>query len=293
MANTNFTISSGTYNTEQELGLELDYFLTESISGWSKVKEIANSPTDLNIAYFSDGSSIGFFDRLYVRIQAITDVLSFNVLSFFDDVTDTDFDKIGGTSNQTEVLASTSSGTYWFIGNTDAVHVVVNSSLGPLHGGFGFWETYYPRLEDPKPFYVFGQTAQSQTFESALRLESYGPRSWGKSMSVTASGVGRAYSAAHPTAISQGALNPRSGEPKFIEPIFYTVDSFPSYEIRGEVPGLYMCGGAPYIHGNIVTVTGTPGTVVGDYFIHKHTDIISWAIGPLVLTVTGTNPLLF
>lgn len=292
MVSTDFTLVSGTYGSEQDLLLELSYFMTQLIDGWTEIKIVDDAyATNVNIAFFSDGSQVGIYDRFYVRAQGISDSLRFNVLSGFDASTDTDHDAIGGTGNETELLTGTSSGTYWFIGNADAIHVVVDSvGDGTLHGGFGHWLTYYSRPEDPKPFYVFGQTAQSQTFAGALRLESYGPRSWGNSMSATDSGSGAAYEAPHPVEIANGSPNPRSGQPKLIEPVFYTDVTFPSYEIRGEVPGLYMCGGEPYNHGNVVTVTGTPGTTTGDYYIHKHTNDLTWAVGPITTTTSGSTP---
>lgn len=286
MVDTSFTLVSGTYADEQALLTELDFFLTQTIQGWTQVKVVADTASDKNIAYYTDGSNPGFYDRMWMRIRATGDELRFNGMSLFDPVTDTDSDFFGGSSQAYMIKTGTSSGTYWFMANKDAVHVVVDHlDNNYRHGGFGHWNSYYNRFEDPKPFYLFGQTAQSQTFQSAFRLGSYGPHSWGTSYDTVGSGNGRAYEAAHPSDVAYGTPNPWTGEPKLLEPVFYCDGTFKYYEVRGEIPGLYMCGGAGYDFGNLVTISGTPGTVPGTYFWYKHTDDTCWAIGPV--TVSG------
>lgn len=279
---TTFTLTSGVYADEQALLAALDGFLVDDIGRWVRLKVVTDSPTDKNIAYYADGTHPALYERFYLRMRATSDNLRVYGMSYFDTATNTDYDAFGGTSNETELPTGTSSGTYWFLGNYDNVHVVIRDVAGnTYHGGFGCWRTYYNRLEDPKPFYVFGQTASGQTFQSADRLESYGPQSWGTSFSVAVSGTARAYRAQHPTEVAYGTPNPRSGYPRLMEPVFYTAAVFPSSEVRGEVPGLYLCGGSPYTHGNLVTISGGEQNPRGVYFIHKHADDIAWALGPV------------
>ena len=288
MAFSQFTIASGIYDDEQDLLSWIDFFIVNELKGWKRIKTITNTPTDVNRAYYGDGEAVGAYDRMYLRLQATSNVLRMYVMSDFIEASNTDVFPFGGLSNETELPTGTSSGIFWFIGNKDAVHIVLDHlpTGQTYHAGFGLWESYYTIPEDPKPFYVFGQTAQSQTFESAARLESYGPGSWGTSLDENTKGTARTYFAAHPTQIQRGSPNPRCGEPKLIEPVFYTSSVFGSHEVRGEVPGLYMCGGSPFDHGNIISLSGTLDVDVGEYFIHKHTDAISWAIGPIVSTTT-------
>jgi len=285
MVDTNFTLVSGTYADEQDLLGELDFFLTQTIQGWTQVKVVTDTASDKNIAYYSDGSEPGFYDRFWLRIRATSNELRFNGASLFNPDTDTDSDVFGGGDNETELPTGTSGGEYWFMANKDAVHIVVDRlDSSSRHGGFGLWDSYFDELEDPKPFYVFGQTAQSQKFTS-FRLISYGPHSWGTSYSTLGSGVERAYEAPHPADIALGTPNPRSGEPKIVEPVFYADGTFRYYEVRGEVPGLYMCGGTGFDFSDLVTIESTLGTTSGTYFWYKHTDDVCWAIGPV--TVSG------
>lgn len=287
MVDTNFTLVSGTYVDEQGLLGELDFFLTQTIQGWTQVEVIADTASDKNIAYYTDGSDPGFYDRFWLRIQGISNELRFNGLSLFNADTDTDSDVFGGTESETELRVGTSSGIYWFVANKDAVHIVVDHLDGNTrHGGFGLMLTYYDVLEDPKPFYVFGQTAQSQTFNT-IRMRAYGSGAWGKTYSTSLSGIARDHEAPHPVLISKGTPNPRSGEPKLVEPVFFANATFGAYEVHGEIPGLYMCGGTGFDHGDITLISGTLGTVSGTYFIHKHTNDISWAIGPVTVSGEG------
>lgn len=288
MIDVNFTLVSGTYVDEQDLLGELDYFLTMTIHGWTKVKTITDTPTDRNIAYYTDGSITGIYDRMWVRARAVSNQLQFTVMSEFVSSTDTDIDPFGGTQSSTELPVGTTSGTYWFMANKDAVHIVVDRDDGATrHGGFGHFVTYYNRFEDPKPFYVFGQTAASQTFVSATRLRAYAPHSWGTSFDVLGSGTALGYLARHTSLLANGTPNPRSGEPKIIEPVFYTDSTFMFNEVRGEVPGLFMGGGTGYDHGNLVSIFNTPGTVSGTYFCHKHTDSLTWFVGPVTVSGEG------
>jgi len=286
MVDTQFTLSSGIYTDEQHLLAELDFFLTQTVTGWSQAKVLSDTVTDKNIVYYTDGSDVSFYDRFWVRIQAINDELWFTGMSSFDTTSDTEYDPFGGNSNSYMLKAGTASGTYWFMANKDAVHIVVDHLDGNYrHGGFGHWLSYFNRFEDPKPFYVFGQTLQGQTFSSASwRLVSYGPRSWGTSYSATSSGVERVYESLHPTDVQYGTPNPRSGEPKLLEPVFYTDSSFPYFEVRGEVPGLYLCGGYGHSFSELVTISGTLGTTSGTYFWYKDTDSVCWAIGPVTIS---------
>ncbi len=286
MVDTNFTLVSGTYTTEQHLLSELDFFMVNTIGGWSREKVVTDTATDKNIAYYNDGTISGtdVYDRLWVRIRATGDELRFNGMSYFNPTTDADSDTIG-VDNLTE-LSVISSGTYWFAANTDAVHVLVERASDglPLHGGFGYLNTYLTPEEDPKPVYVFGQYALNMTFASDLRLYAYGPHSWGSSYNTTQSGIERGYAATHPTQIKYGTPNPRSGYPKLVEPVFLTT-TFGVSEVRGEVPGVYMCGGAGLTPGGLIEINNMYPTVSGMYLIHKHSDDIAWAIGPV--TVSG------
>lgn len=284
MVDYNFTLVSGVYQDEQDLLFELDLFLTQTIQGWTQVKVVTDTASDKDIAYYSDGSAPGVYDRLWIRLRATGDELRPLASSNFLTATDTSSDPLGDAGDFTEMTTGTSSGIYWFAANKDAVHVVVDHLDGNTrHGGFGLWSTCYTALEDPKPFYVFGQTAQNQTFASALRLQSYGPHSWGLTIDTTNSGTVRPYEASHPIEIANGTTNPRTGELKLVEPVFYTDSNFLYHEVRGEVPGLYMCGGENLTHGQLIEINDTLGTISGTYFIHRHTDALSWAIGPVIV----------
>jgi len=291
MIDTEFTLVSGTYTTEQDLLSQLDFFMVNTVGGWTRVKTVADTATDKNIAYYTDGTTSGtVYDRFWIRIRATGDELRFNGMSYFDSTTDTDFDQFGGNEDAHLLPLTAVSGTYWFAANKDAVHVLVerSSDLLPLHGGFGHFITYYDAADDPKPFYVFGQTAINQTFTDATyRLEGFGPHSWGSFYDATYSGTERKYQAAHPTNIQYGTPNPRSGYPKLIEPVFYTEQTFGAHEARGEVPGLYMCGGLGLTPGGVIEVKNMPPTVSGSYLIHKHSDSYTWAIGPVTVSGEG------
>jgi hypothetical protein len=287
MVDTTFTLVSGTYSDEQDLLRELDFFMTQTVGGWVQATVITDTATDLQIAYYTDGSVVGFYDRCWVLLRGTADEFRLYGVSDWDGVSTTD--GFGGNSDNIEVPVGAGGGTYWFMVNYDAVHVVIerDSDSNTYHCGCGHFVSYYSRQEDPKPFYVFGQTEVEQTFESAVRMQGYGPQSFGTSFSVLASGLSYGYEAAHPVLIAKGTPNPRSGEPKLIEPVFYTDDTSLYREVRGEVPGLYMCGGAGYNHGSFMTITGTLGTTAGNYFVHKHTDAVAWAIGPTTVSGEG------
>lgn len=286
MVDTNFTLVSGTYTDEQHLLSELDFFMVDTIGGWTRVKTITDTATDKNIAYYTDGSVSGtVYDRFWIRLRAINNALGFYGLSNFDADTDTDYDAFGGVSNSTELVTGTNSGTYWFAVNKDAVHIVLDHTSAGYHGGFGHFISYYTPEQDPKPAYVFGQVSAPEYFTNGLRLMAYGPHSWGISYDASLSGTSRLYEANHPTTIQYGTPNPRTGEPKLIEPVFFTDATFGAYEVRGEVPGLYMCGGLDLSVGGVINISQDPATVSGSYLIQRDSDIYAWAIGPV--TVSG------
>lgn len=287
MVDTNFTLVSGTYVDEQELLSELDFFMINTIGGWERVKVVADISTDKNIAYYTDGSEPGTYDRFWLRIRATADNLRFNGLSNFDATTDTDSDQFGGTSGNTELEGLTGSGIYWFAANKDAVHIVVEraSDNVSLHGGFGHFLTCYTPVEDPKPFYVFGQPTSSYDF-SNTRLKAYQARSWGTSYQTTYSGLSVFFTADHPAEVSYGTPNPRQGSPKLIEPVFVNYSDATALEVRGQVPGLYMCGGLGLSPGGLVSIKNMPPTISGSYLIHKASDTVAWALGPV--TVSGS-----
>jgi hypothetical protein len=288
MIDKNFTLVSGTYADEQGLLSELDFFMVNTVGGWVREKVVTDIATDKNIAYYNDGTISGtdVYDRFWLRIRATEDELRFTGLSYFNSATDADSDNVHA-DNLTE-LSVVSSGIYWFAANTDAVHVLIERADGlPLHGGFGYFNTYFTPEEDPKPFYVFGQYALNMTFASDLRLYAYGPHSWGSSYSTTQSGIERGYGASHPTQVTYGTPNPRSGYPKLIEPVFVTEDIFGTNEARGEVPGLYMCGGTGLTPGALIEIKYMAPTTSGMYLIHKHSDANAWAIGPVTVSGEG------
>ena len=285
MVDTNFTLVSGTYADEQALLGELDLFIVNTIGSWTREKVITDVATDKNIVYYTDGSETGVYDRLWVRIQATGDDLRFNTMSRFDSGTDTDYDAFGGSEASFDIEVSSTSGIYWFAANEDSVHVLVNTGTETRHGGFGHLLTCHTPTIDPKPFYVFGQTTASQLFSDADRTAMYGPHSWGTSYNATLSGTYRYYEANHPPEIAHGTPNPRSGEPKLVEPLFFTDSVFGSYEVRGEMPGLFMCGGVGITTGSIININVDPTTVSGSYLVHKYSDTYAWAIGPV--TVSG------
>jgi hypothetical protein len=288
MVDTNFTLVSGTYTDVQHLLTELDFFLVNTVGGWVQEKVITDTGTDKNIAYYTDGSTSGtVYDRLWMRARAYNGYLQFNGLSYFDATTDTDYDQFGGQTDSFFIRTS-ATGTYWFAANKDAVHVVVDRSDGsPNHAGCGHFISYHQPHEDPKPVYIFGQVETHHTFASHVRLAAFGPHSWGTSYTTTLSGTSRWYEASHPTAIQYGTPNPRTGYPKLVEPVFFVDDTFGAYEVRGEVPGLYMCGGEGLTHGSLVEIKNMPPTVSGTYLIHKYLDSTSWAIGPVTVSGEG------
>lgn len=281
---TSFTLVSGTHTTEQDLLTQLDFFLVNTVGGWVNHKVVTDVATDKNIVYYTDGSTPAEHDRLWVRVRANSNYLSFNGLSNFDTDTDTDFDQFGGTANENELTVS-ASGTYWFMANHDAVHILVDraSDGESFHGGFGRLSSYYTTSEDPKPLYIFGQTSASSF--STSRLAAYAPRSWGDKYNTTHSGSSSEYLANHPAGITYGTPNPRSGYPKLVEPIFYSNELVGQKEVRGEVPGLYMCGGEGLTAGSVIDIDVMPPTVSGRYLIHKKTATLVWALGPT--TVSG------
>lgn len=284
MVSTAFTIASGIFIDEQDLLGHLDTFMTSTIGGWTQVKVITDTAGDKNIAYTGIGSSPGTYDTNHVRLRATSNNLEFHVLSLFDPATDTDSDDVNDASGEGQIPITTS-GTYWFIGNEDTVHISIEyiGAGTTYHGGFGTWITYYSEEEDPKPYFLFGHSASSATFADTDRCRSYGPFSWGssgESAGTTYSGTSRNYRSEHNTQLNVAAPQPRTGEPYLFEPIFYHSSNFEFAEVRGEIPGLFIVGGSSYGHGNIITVSGI-GSINGDYYIHKYDDNTCWAIGKI------------
>ncbi len=283
MVYSTFVIASGIYTSEQNLASQLDSFLQTTTSGWHRVEVITNTGTDYDVAFYGDGSYPQEYDRSYIRIRGTGDELRFSVAAGYNETSNVFIDEI--TSNDTELPTGTTSGTYYFVGNSDAVFVSISgSSLGTKHfGGFGRWKTYYSYQDDPKPFYVFGHQTAANTFTSS-RLLSYGVGSFGKSYETsypkaTVSGSSKTYNSAHSTDLNNAAPNPRTNQPYMFEPVFYC-STAGSREVRGEVPGLYIIGGSPYNHGSVITVSGT-GSIGGKYLIHKFSNATAWAIGKI------------
>jgi hypothetical protein len=271
MVNNLFTLVSGTYATEQDLLGELDTFLT-AVPGWQQIDVPVDTGIDKEVTYYTDGSE-AIYDRSFFIFRARNNRLELSIAS-------NTVSGIGSSDVVTAPFIATgvSSGNYWFVANEDVAHILIKTTAGQsLHGGVGRFNTYYTSQHDHKPVYAFGQSFSTQTF-SANRLVAYGPRSWG-SHTLT-SGTGYFYGAAHPTELVNGVYNPRDGQPKPIEPVFYTTNVYPYYEVRGEVPGLYISGGQPYDYGNIVTVTGTFGFPEGKYFVNKGSNAVTWFVGP-------------
>lgn len=243
MVDTNFTLVSGTYSTEVDLFSELDFFMVNTIGGWTRVKDITSGSTH-SIVYYTDGSVSGTVtDRFWLKVERTVNFLTFYGMSNFNTTTDAASDQFGGTGTAIDFTYSGSaslSGTYWFAGNQDAMHVLVELSdlvgLGHLgaraqrYGGFGTFISYYTPQQDPKPFYVFGDNT---SFSTSNRLFAYSPHSWGVSQIPTYSGGSLYYSADHPVQINYGNPNPRSGQAKLVEPVFYTNTTFGKTEVRG------------------------------------------------------------
>lgn len=281
---TSFTLASGTYTDEQDLLSSLDTFITSSITGWSQLKVITDIASDKHIAYSSVGD--GTRDRNDVSVRATGDYLEFHCYSWFDTSSDTGYDDLYGT--QTRIPTSTSSGTYWFFGNRDSVYVSVEhpSTFNPHLGGFGQFISYYLPEEDPKPYFVFGQVSASTLFsDTSERVRSWHPRAFGSGYNplsplTTDSGVAVNCHSSHYDEIKYGVSQVRTGQPYFFEPIFTSIETDASVDMRGEIPGLKLIGIAPYSHGNVITVSGI-NLINGDYFIQGHTNAstVGWCLG--------------
>jgi hypothetical protein len=279
---TSFTIASGTYTDEQDLLASLDTFITGTISGWSQVKVITDTASDKHIAYSAVGD--GSRDRNDVSVRATGDYLEFHCYSWFDVDTDTGHDDLYGT--ETRIPTSTTSGTYWFLGNRDAIYVSVEHSAtsDPHLGGFGQFISYYSAEEDPKPYYVFGQVAASTLFNNASeRVRSWHPSAFGAGYNPlsplpTYSGAAMNCRSAHYDEIQYGVSQSRTDQPYFFEPIFTGVET--GIDMKGEIPGLKLIGLSPYSHGNIITVLGI-NLINGDYFVQSHTNAspVGWCVG--------------
>jgi hypothetical protein len=281
--NKNFTLTSGTATSEQDLLSRLETFIVTSLGEWVLVATPVNTGTDLRKIFYSDGSG----PRFYIHLRATADSLRWAAMTDYRVSGDVQYNSVGSvtdTSLNSLIDTGSSSMTYWFMGNEDFIHVVVSGVSEELHGGFGLWDSYYDPVFDPYPFLVFGQTDESHTFATTDRLRSYGVGAWVTPVNTTLSGTSVAYRAAHNTRLASASPNSRSNSPKFFEPVFYNNATANREEVRGEVPGLYLVGGVPYSLGNVVTVTGTAGQE-GDYFIFKLTDNNTWAVGPIILRV--------
>lgn len=283
MVYSTFVMTSGVYTDEQDLASKLDTFMITTISGWNQIEIITNTATDRDTAYYGIGSTPGEYDRSYVRVRGTGDELRFSVASNYNASTNTFSDLV--TSADTELPAGTTSGNYWFIGNADSVYVTImhpGPGFSKHFGGFGTWLTYYDKEYDPKPHYAFGHQTSSETFESD-RCKSYSPGSWGKSAEKspsTSSGTSQIYLAEHSADIEEASPQVRTNQPYLFEAVFYHATNLDTSEVRGEMPGLYMIGGQPYTHGNVVTISGI-GTISGKYFIHKQSNSACWAIGKI------------
>lgn len=284
MTVTSFTLVSGTYSSAADLAEQLEFFMVNTIGGWERVKLLEDTGSAYTTVCATEGLVPNFYDKLNVKIEGSSTNILFTAMSDFNSDSETEYDSFGGNISNGG-LSVGASGDYWIAANIESVHLVVDPGLVNFHGGFGHWVTYYNRLEDPKPFFTFGQASIDDTFQGS-RVLSYAPKSWGKSMSTTNSGSALVYEALHPTILNKGTPNARSGSPKLIEPVFFTDSTYGQQEVRGEMPGVYLCGGSIFDAGNIVTITGTLGLAQGDYYIHKHNDNHTWAIGPV--TISGS-----
>ena len=275
-----FTLSSGVYTDEQDLVSKLDTFMTTTLS-WNKLKDITDTVSDKNVAFYNDGD--GEYNRNFVSVRGTSNYVEFHSYSLFNEDTDVGSDDLYNTN--TRIPTSTSSGVYWFLGNRDCIHVSVEHipSADSYMGGFGYWRTYASSEEDPKPVYVYGQTSTSQLFsDSSERVRSYAPKSWGTSVDKnnTLSGTVGNYASNHNTAIVNAASQSRTGQPYIFESVFFTYDNVPYFESRGEIPGIHLIGDSSYTNGQIITISGI-NLINGNYFIQKHSSAnnVHWAIG--------------
>jgi len=282
-----FTIASGTAADEQDLLQDLGNFLTNSLGTWNLVATPVDTPTDLRQVYSSTGSAPGLYPIFYIHLRATSDQLRYAAMTDYKVAGDIQYNSVGSvtdTSQNSYVDTGNSSIAYWFVGNEDFVHVVVSGTSEECHGGFGLWNSYFQISHDPIPFLVFGQNSETQTFSNTDRLRSYRIGAWVTPVDTTLSGSSGFYRAAHNSRLSNASPNVRSGAPKLFELPFYTNEVARLEEVRGEVPGLYYVGGAPYSLGHVTTITGTIGQV-GDYFIYKLTDDNTWALGPIITII--------
>lgn len=285
---TDFTIASGIYLDEQDLLADLDTFMTGTLSGWTQLKIITDTASDKNIAYYNDGltGEDDGYDRSWTSLRATSNNLEFHHYSLFNTTTDTGSDDLYDASHT--YIPTNTSGIYYFIGSRDAVHVCIEhlDTGDRHHGGFGAWISYHDAEWDPKPYYVFGQAATNRDFAdgSNERVRTYGAHSWGKGFKTVESGSSRGYISRHQNDIQNAGSQVRSGEPYLFEPVFWYEDSYGLDEVRGEIPGMYLTGGAPFSHAQLVTVSGI-GTISGDYFCYKLTDAanVVFFIGSIAL----------
>lgn len=282
MRNHHFTIVSGTYTDEQDLVHQLNAFMTTTISGWQLLDTLADDASDVHYVYRNQGSRKGY-DLGYFRVQGVADNVIYSSLSFYNTTTSGSSDTL--SSSETEVLASVP-GSYYFIGNNDAVYVSHTlTGSGTYLSGLGFWESYYTPAYDPKSYYIFGQSAENLDFTSE-RVFSYQSASFGISANIdnfaTFSGVGNYYTAEQ---ITMSGVQSRTGQFYLLEPVFgyeSTATTENEMEIRGEMPGLYQAGVAhsSYTHGSIILVSGI-GDIKGNYFIHKTSPDHYWLLGKI------------
>jgi hypothetical protein len=283
-----FTVASGTYVDEQALLGSIDAFMASGIAGWTQLKVITDTASDKDIVYYSDGD--GTRDRNIVRLRATSNNLEFHTYSVFNTGTDTGLDDL--YNSETAIPTSTSSGIYWLFGNKDSVYVSVeHDATSNKHlGGFGTWISYYDPADDPKPFFVFGQSSSTKLFnDSTERCRSYGPGSFGSTYypytaGTSLSGTIRNYMSEHSENVKYGVTQARTNQPYIFEPVFFTIETSPYIEARGEMPGLNLIGSAPYSNGNIITISGI-NAMNGFYFIQDHDDSseVCWALGRLIL----------
>lgn len=274
------TIVSGTATDEQNLVDEIDLFLVGTI-GWTKEDTITDTASDKDIVLSSVGESESY-DKLYIRVRGTTSHVRFYAYSDWDSSSSTGTDEIFD-STETRIEAG-STLDYWIAADKDVVHIISSVSPDTYHGGFGYWKTYYDYVDDPKPFFVFGQDLASDNFDDEDRLWSYGVGSFGSSYITSLSGTQRAYRASHNADVDYANPQSRTGEPRLFEPVFYH-EGVGLSEIRGEVWGLYLIGGSNHSVGDILTISGSLDQN-GDYLIMRYDNSQAWAIGPVVASGT-------
>jgi hypothetical protein len=301
MAVGQYTITSGTNElTEQDVLNRLDEFMVGGL-GWNRIDVVADSASDNDRVWYSEGEVPGKYMPLYFRARANNDDLIFSTYSNWNVDTQTGYD---GISNATEIQIPYQGGndSYMFCGNKDVVFVstYLDSTGSSYLGGCGYWDTFYTPTQDPLPAFVFGQNSNADTFANTARVRSYGYDRYGFLESVsTYSGSNVVYVAQDRHFLATLASpNVRDNRNMMFKQDFYTQRSrtdggIPgplAHEQRGEIPGLYQFDGDDFVShtrlvaSGIATNGGVPGNQlgVGDFIVLKSTATNSYAIGPLV-----------